>query len=35
VFKARTVGDYEVNGTTPEGLHSIGDARAAGQAAAG
>lgn len=27
VFKARTVGDYEVNGTTPEGLHSIGDAR--------
>ena len=30
VFKARTVGDYEVNGTTPEGLHSIGDARTAG-----
>ena len=29
VFKARTVGDYEVNGTTPEGLHSIGDARTA------
>jgi alkylation response protein AidB-like acyl-CoA dehydrogenase len=25
VFKARIVGDYEVNGTTPEGLHSIGD----------
>ena len=32
VFKARTVGDYEVNGTTPEGLHSIGDARTAAQA---
>jgi alkylation response protein AidB-like acyl-CoA dehydrogenase len=30
VFKARIVGDYEVNGTTPEGLHSIGDVRAAG-----
>ncbi len=30
VFKARTVGDWEVNGTTPEGLHSIGDARTAG-----
>ncbi|MDQ0754377.1 acyl-CoA dehydrogenase family protein [Arthrobacter sp. B3I4] len=30
VFKARMVGDYEVNGTTPEGLHSIGDARPAG-----
>lgn len=30
VFKARIVGDYEVNGTTPEGLHSIGDARSAG-----
>ncbi|MCX6498419.1 MAG: acyl-CoA dehydrogenase family protein [Arthrobacter sp.] len=30
VFKARIVGDYEVNGTTPEGLHSIGDARPAG-----
>ena len=30
VFKARTVGDFEVNGTTPEGLHSIGDARTAG-----
>jgi hypothetical protein len=29
-LEARTVGDYEVNGTTPEGLHSIGDARAAG-----
>ncbi|NMR29030.1 acyl-CoA dehydrogenase family protein [Crystallibacter degradans] len=28
VFKARTIGDYEVNGTTPEGLHSIGDAPA-------
>ena len=26
VFKARILGDYEVNGTTPEGLHSIGDA---------
>jgi alkylation response protein AidB-like acyl-CoA dehydrogenase len=30
VFKARIVGDYEVNGTTPEGLHSIGDVRPAG-----
>lgn len=30
VFKARIVGDYEVNGTTPEGLHSIGDVRTAG-----
>ena len=30
VFKARIVGDYEVNGTTPEGLHSIGDAPTAG-----
>jgi alkylation response protein AidB-like acyl-CoA dehydrogenase len=30
VFKARIVGDYEVNGTTPEGLHSIGDARPPG-----
>lgn len=30
VFKARIVGDFEVNGTLPEGLHSIGDARAAG-----
>jgi alkylation response protein AidB-like acyl-CoA dehydrogenase len=27
VFKARTIGDFEVNGTTPEGLHSIGDAK--------
>ena len=25
VFKAKIVGDYEVNGTTPEGLHSIGE----------
>ncbi|MCU1433377.1 MAG: acyl-CoA dehydrogenase [Pseudarthrobacter sp.] len=30
VFKVRIVGDYEVNGTTPDGLHSIGDVRAAG-----
>ena len=29
VFKARILGDYEVNGTIPEGLHSIGDARTA------
>ncbi len=29
VFKARIVGDYEVNGTAPVGLHSIGDATAA------
>lgn len=30
VFKARIVGDFEINGTLPEGLHSIGDARTAG-----
>lgn len=26
VFKARSVGDYHINGTIPTGLHSIGDA---------
>ena len=28
-FKARSIGDYLVNGTIPTGLHSIGDARTA------
>jgi hypothetical protein len=26
VFKARSVGDYHINGTIPTGLNSIGDA---------
>jgi hypothetical protein len=26
VFKARSVGDYHINGTIPVGLNSIGDA---------
>ncbi|WP_246836277.1 acyl-CoA dehydrogenase family protein [Nesterenkonia sp. NBAIMH1] len=27
VFRARSVGDYEINGTLPEGLNAIGDAK--------
>ena len=27
IFKARAVGDYRINGTIPEGLNSIGEAR--------
>ncbi|MCZ4142527.1 acyl-CoA dehydrogenase, partial [Escherichia coli] len=28
-FKARSVGDYFINGTIPTGLHSIGEAKGA------
>lgn len=27
VFRARSIGDYEINGTLPEGLNAIGDAQ--------
>lgn len=27
VFRARAIGDYEINGTLPEGLNAIGDAK--------
>ncbi|NDK31486.1 acyl-CoA dehydrogenase family protein [Nesterenkonia haasae] len=30
VFRARSIGDYEINGTLPEGLNAIGDSGSAG-----